>query len=118
MREVKYPPLAVLEFIENFKRANDGNSPTYEAIMAGLGIRSKSHVKRLLDNLEAQQLIERRGNIICTPGGRWLSKLEQEAVYDSLFQHASYQRESGLVLDAAQVDALLALVSGLREGAK
>ena len=52
-REVKFPPELVMGFIEDYKRANDGNSPSIQAIMDGLGIRSKSHVSRLLDMLEA-----------------------------------------------------------------
>ena len=48
----------VLEFIIKFKTENDGNSPTFREIMAGVGLSSTSEVKYWLERLVAQGRIE------------------------------------------------------------
>jgi SOS-response transcriptional repressor LexA len=67
---------AVLRMIVAFKRAHDGNSPTYREIMRACELRSTSAVAYHLDALEDQGLIRRpnrQGNtrVIEVPGGRW-----------------------------------------------
>ena len=50
--------LAVLEFIENFTEEN-GYSPSYREIMAGLGLSSVSAVAEHVDNLVAKGIIKK-----------------------------------------------------------
>lgn len=64
----------VFEFICAYKQANDGTSPTYRDICAGLDISSTSVVRYYLDNLVLRQKIKltvgnQRG--ITVIGGRW-----------------------------------------------
>lgn len=68
---------AMLAFIIRYKRAHDGNSPTYREIMRAVGINSTSVVAYHLDHLEAAGLIERpqevgNSRVIEVVGGQWI----------------------------------------------
>lgn len=66
-------PDRVFEFIREYKRLNDGLSPTHREIMEGLDISSTSVVSYYLDNLVKRGKIvlpdDRQG--IKIVGGRW-----------------------------------------------
>jgi len=64
--------LKVLDFIVEFKRSHDGNSPCNREIADGCGIASTSTVDYYLRRLEASGLIERGGvRMIRVAGGAW-----------------------------------------------
>lgn len=52
---------AVRRFLYEYMEAHDGMSPTYDEIMEGVGLRSKSGIAWHLHNLEDQGVIELRG---------------------------------------------------------
>ena len=63
---------AILEFIRDYKRANDGNSPSYREIATALGKNAADIHRRVL-------VLERRGVIrisqagrLCLVGGEYL----------------------------------------------
>jgi SOS-response transcriptional repressor LexA len=65
----------VLKFIIRYKSENNGNSPSYEDIMAACGISTKSHVKAILDKLEVSGALERDGTRhIVVPNSEWIHK--------------------------------------------
>lgn len=74
------PGERVYQFIVNYKRRHDGNSPTFREIMEGCTITSTSMVLYYLTGLEKRGLIRRPepvfGNRNATKieivGGRWL----------------------------------------------
>ena len=64
----------VLEFIKDYKKDNDGNSPSIRDIQYGVGISSTSVVSYYLDNLVERELITRLENdsrSIQVVGGSW-----------------------------------------------
>lgn len=64
----------VLQFVIQYKRVHDGNSPTLREIGDGLNIRSVSEVSGLLDDLERSGLVHRRSRragYIEVVGGTW-----------------------------------------------
>ncbi len=66
----------MLKFIIQYKKAHDGNSPTYMEIMRATGITSTSVVAYHLDQLEAAGVIERpqqvgNSRVIEIVGGQW-----------------------------------------------
>ena len=63
----------VLKFVIHYKSENNGNSPSYEDIMAACGVQSKSHVKKILDKLEVSGALERIGTRhINVPNSQWV----------------------------------------------
>jgi SOS-response transcriptional repressor LexA len=75
----------LLAFIIAYKRAHDGNSPTYREMMAATGLSTTSSVAYHLEKLEAEGVIERPqqvGNtrVIEVVGGRWSPPEELEAL--------------------------------------
>lgn len=77
----------ILKFIVAFKKAHDGNSPTYREIMAGCELASTSLVAYYLEDLEARGLIQRpdrRGNVrvIEVVGGEWIGPKVNERDVD------------------------------------
>lgn len=75
----------VVDFIVAFKKANDGNSPTFREIQAGCGISSLSHTQYILQHLDDEGRIclvgkKHSNRMIKIPGGRWMpGKLAKEA---------------------------------------
>ncbi len=62
----------VFDFILAYKTTFDGLSPSYQEIMDGCNLSSKSVVAYNLDRLEEDGRIKRRGTRgITVPGGRW-----------------------------------------------
>lgn len=68
----------VLKFVIRYKSEHNGNSPSYEEIMAGCKIKSKSHVSGILDELENDGLLEHNGvKSINIPNSVWELKEAQ-----------------------------------------
>ena len=59
-------------FIMDYKRKNDGNSPSMREIQAGVGISSKSVVNFHLMALVRRNAIEIRNGRIVVSGGMWM----------------------------------------------
>lgn len=84
------------DFIIDYKRKNDGNSPTTQEIALGIGLRSKSGVPEYLNRLEAEGLIKRGGrglakNIVVV-GSLWLGPTEAKVLIEEMEE--SMKRES------------------------
>lgn len=63
---------AILDFVIAYKESHGGTSPSYEEIMEGCNISSKSTVGYHLDNLEQQKKIKVVGvRNIQIPGEEW-----------------------------------------------
>jgi SOS-response transcriptional repressor LexA len=60
----------VYNFIIEYKKTHDGNSPFIREIMRECDLSSTSHVTHYLNRLEDDGLIERKGGRI-DAGGRW-----------------------------------------------
>jgi hypothetical protein len=65
--------LEALEVIKAWKRANDGNSPSFREIGREAGMSSTAHVRYTLEHLEWMNLIEVRGqrNIVIVGSKGW-----------------------------------------------
>ena len=63
----------IYDFIVGFKKAHNGNSPTFRQIGDAVGVRSSSMVNTYLDRMVTRGMIERKGSIrmIEIPGSRW-----------------------------------------------
>lgn len=62
----------IYDFIVRYKEQNAGTSPSYEEIMAGCNLSSKSTVGYHLDNLERQKKLVQLGvRNIKIPGEKW-----------------------------------------------
>lgn len=70
-RGKKYSPELVLAYIMEFKRKNDGLSPTVRQIMRHIGATSTSVVSHILNWLEGRSLIFMSPNGIIVRGGEW-----------------------------------------------
>jgi hypothetical protein len=71
-----HDPQVVFQFICEYKRANDGNSPSLREIMAACGVSSSSLAANILNRLERQGLIVQSkifkgSRSLCVVGGRW-----------------------------------------------
>lgn len=70
--------LRVYQYILEYKRCNDGNSPTIEDIKKVCSISSKSQVVVILEKMEDRGLIHRYGpkggKRILVVGGQWSIK--------------------------------------------
>ena len=65
----------VVDFIIQYKKEHNGNSPAYDQIMESCDIYTKSHVKYILDSLAQEGKVELEpGNArsISIPGGQWV----------------------------------------------
>jgi len=73
VRKQKFKDTAdeVLQFLIDFKRLHDGNSPVLEEVRVFLGGIAKSNCSRYLWYLNAQGLIKYDGHRIEIPGGKW-----------------------------------------------
>jgi SOS-response transcriptional repressor LexA len=70
----KYNFQKVLNYIIQYKKHNDGNSPTFRSIMTACDITSTSIVSSVLRRMEREGMIRLRGRghkRICVVGGRW-----------------------------------------------
>ena len=71
----RHSPNHVLQYVIQYKRENDGNSPSRRDICRDLGIRSTSHVNYLLNVLAVHGAIELvgrgRSRFIRVTGGEW-----------------------------------------------
>lgn len=80
--ELKHHPYELLKFIVRYKRACDGNSPTYRDIMRGCRLASSSMVHRYLRKLAHQGHIRlvgnRRSRSIVVVGGTWVAPAEAQ----------------------------------------
>lgn len=69
----------VYEYIEKYKKAHDGNSPTIREIGAACGMHSTSHVKKMLEKLASLGYIrlpeegKRAAARIEVIGGYWIA---------------------------------------------
>lgn len=59
------------EFIVAYKRAHDGNSPSYPTLVQGLGYTTNSAVRLQLDRLVKQGRIAIIDHKIHVVGGKW-----------------------------------------------
>lgn len=74
MNRKKYDYDAVFTFIVNYKRNNDGNSPTIRTLQERFGISSTSVVAYILKKLEKDGKItlnNNTGQLINVVGGNW-----------------------------------------------
>lgn len=62
----------IYEFILDYKRAHDGNSPSIREIQDGVGISSPSVVNHHLQRLVKLDAIEIHNGRIQTRGGMWI----------------------------------------------
>lgn len=73
----KYDPNDLFRFIVRYKRACDGNSPTYRDIMTACGLKSTSHVNYYLKRLERhgriRLLTDKSARSIVVVGGTWVA---------------------------------------------
>lgn len=61
----------ILQHIIDYKKAHDGNSPTFRNIMQACGISSSGHMQYILNAMEAQGTIRIAARSIEVVGGRW-----------------------------------------------
>jgi len=82
--------LSCRDFIVAYQREHDGVGPSYDEIAAGLGLRAKSNVVRLVDCLES------RGHVRRGPAGsqRSLAVLHT-AADDIAAEHMAYRLSQG-----------------------
>ena len=70
--EARTKPEKVYDFILEFKRVHDGNSPTIREIVTSCKISSTSMVWFYLNQLAADGLIKRQASNIEVVGGKWI----------------------------------------------
>lgn len=73
---------AVFEFVVAFKSVKDGLSPTVREIGCAIGLKSTSHVVRILEWLEREGKIQRDSHGIVVIGGRWTYEGEGNEISD------------------------------------
>ena len=78
MNRSKYDYDKIFEYICNYKKENDGNSPTIRDIRDEFNVSSTSVVDYILNKLEEKNLIFRPRNKsrgINVVGGKWIMEL-------------------------------------------
>lgn len=65
----------VLKFVIRYKVAHQGNSPSYEEISEACGVKSRSHVAKILDKLQESGALEHNGvKNISIPNSKWIQE--------------------------------------------
>ena len=70
--------MVMYEFIIKYKTSHDGNSPTYQEIADGLGIKSLNTIYEYVHGMVNAGMLEFRDRKLCTVDGWWDHPMRKE----------------------------------------